>query len=184
MLRHDASITSHTTSADNSHIPSALVRRMDGSSFSTATHQTTTFKVVHVIAAVFGAAVIGIAVFLMYRKRRRRRQQMNEEMQQSDIHPPATTAACYTAALRNDYLQFSKLYGNDGHITSPERAKSPYDDRRVTSDEEANASAFSVSSPAAQQHELQQRLWQHQHSSTAVQLCMPHLTRPPPPYHP
>ncbi|ORZ00176.1 hypothetical protein BCR43DRAFT_511209 [Syncephalastrum racemosum] len=185
MLQHDTDIVSHATTAEDSHIPFTLVRRMDGSNFSTATHQTTTFKVVHVIAAVFGAAVIGIAVFLMYRKRQRRRQQSNQEMQQAHIHPSTTTAApYYSGALRNDYLQFSELYGHDAQIALPERTKALYDGRRVTSDdEEANTGMHSVSSPAIQQNELQCRLWQHQHMA-ASSCSISHPARPPPPYHP
>ncbi|KAI9490598.1 hypothetical protein BDB00DRAFT_790228 [Zychaea mexicana] len=55
--------------------PHYFERRENGNTFSTSSHHTTAFNVIHVIAAVvgiLGAALVGVTVFVMCRRRRRK----------------------------------------------------------------------------------------------------------------
>ncbi|KAG0172814.1 hypothetical protein DFQ28_006998 [Apophysomyces sp. BC1034] len=140
-----------------------LAGRAAGSSF--AHYESPATNIVHVIAAIFGilgALLVGVGIFIMFRRRRARQAPADAEQR-----PPGDTSRFHKFA--NDFCQENQPNNSQSHHNEQQQA-----------------------SPMMQQIHLQFKLLQQQQqaskpSTTAAASptsSTPSTPPPPPPYHP
>ncbi|KAI9033816.1 hypothetical protein CLU79DRAFT_841681 [Phycomyces nitens] len=168
--------------------PYRLQKRSGRPPFSSASHNTPAFNIIHVIAGVLGglgATVVGVTMFLMCRKKRKKNRDSVDIESKPVIPPPlschvktsssSSASTCPTGRVDRFAIDFC------------------YDERLQASATNSIASTATIPTeidlaeepvtPSMQQHRLQYLILQQQLKSQAGSSSRPnHL--PPPPYQP
>ncbi|KAL0076133.1 hypothetical protein F4703DRAFT_1798297 [Phycomyces blakesleeanus] len=170
----------------------SLQKRSIGPPFSSASHNTPAFNVIHVIAGVLGglgATLVGVTMFLMCRKKRKKRDN-SLDIESKPVTPApsipsnnlkgtsSSSSASTCPTDRFDQFAIDFCYEERQQASTHNSISSC-----TTLPAEIDLSDDPVS-PSMQQHRLQYLILQQQLKSQAASSSRPNATKPPPPYHP
>ncbi|KAF7722515.1 hypothetical protein EC973_003077 [Apophysomyces ossiformis] len=186
----------NNNTTNNDHPPPPPPPQRLTGTFTTTSHDTPAFNVIHVTAAalgIIGATAVGVTMLILCRRRRARKQQDVErppmQQQQQQQQQQCTTGPSRFAQFANDYEYHQQPLSVA--FTKPDDRRPYYSLHSNEEDEEENRKALS---PSMQQYRLQLELLQQQqlrrnlptdsHPATTSCTQTVSLTQPPPPYHP